>query len=346
MPGLGHVTKAQIFLESTAAYGTRVTTTGSALEVNVVGVNIDQGVVASKALYNGLSARALYQMGIKWTGKISGEVRYEGLMKLIACAFGAVPSSSGSAGTGYTHVNTVQKLSGGGVQSICMEIDEAGVYDASGDCSLISGIVIPRLKFSVAAGQGDDAILMFEADVLAKDKAAATTASYTAGVPAALVVPVFYHQGVVADLKDGTADTPGSQNVTKLSVELTNPLAERYFIASANGKNIAQPLRNGQVSVFWDLTQEFQNFNQFKAAKAFTDGELKASFLGDVIPAASGNYKLTLNSTKAKCIDYKNDIGEWGVIEATSRWQAYNDTNGPLIATLINGKATASTLGA
>lgn len=350
VPGFGHMVKANVFLEATGAYGTRVTTGGSAIEVNAQGINIDQGVVASKALYAGLSARALYQMGVKWAGRISGEVRYEGLGKLIAAAFGATPTTTGSSTLGYTHTHKVAKTAQGGMQSLCMELDEGGIYAAGGDCTLISGIVIPRFKISTTAGNGEDGIVMWEADVWAKDKTPATGASFTAVGVAAFTEPAFYHQGLDTDLKDGTATTPGTQQVTKISVEIVNPLAERYFIAqTGQGKNMAQPLRNARPDIFWELTQEFVDFSQFNAAKNFSDGELKVSFVSPTdIPSTSPakKYKITLNTTKAKCLTYTNDTNEWGIVEANSRWQAYDDTNGPLVATLLNGKATAATAGA
>lgn len=353
MIGIGSSTRLQAFLESTSAWGTRVITTGSAIEPDDINVDIDQGFIESKALYGGLSARALYQMGIKYTGRASGEFRYESLMKVLAAVMGTTPTTSGSAGAGYTHVYTVGKTSQGGLQSLCFELDEGGVYKSSGDCSLVSGVVIPRARFHVAAGQGDDAILRWETDLIAKDKVPQTTAQFTGGVTAALVQPVLYHTGVSAQLKDGTTVTAGSQNVTNIGVEISSPLADsRYVIAGPNGKNILQPLRNGRVMVEWSLEQEFQTWDQHDAAKAFTSGELKLQFdSGIVIPGASSNYLLTLNTTLAKCVAFSSRVGEWGIIKATSRWRAFHDpagspTNGPLILTLVNGKSGCAVLGA
>jgi hypothetical protein len=353
MIGLGHATKAQIFLESDAAWGTRVITTGSALELDDFALDADIGLVESRALYAGLSARALYQMGIKAAGSMALEARYEGMAKLLAMISGLRGAFVLSDTTVYTATFRVGKTAQGGVVAASLEVDEGGVYEASGDCAVATGLVVPRARFRINAGQGDDAMLRLECDLLAKDKVPQTTAQYTAGVPGASQTPVFFHESLDASFLDGTADAVAGVNVIGVEIEIVNPLTERYLIAPVS-KNMQQPLRNGRVQVNWTIRKEFTTWSAYNKAKAHTDAALKLKCQSPVSIAGSApdtKYSIEFSTTKAKALPPTHRINNWGIIEQTTRWRAYHDDtgtpdNGPLMIVVAQSKVSEDTLGA
>lgn len=352
--GAGHLSKAQIFLESAAAWGTRVITTGTQIEFDDLGTNLDSPPIESRALYAGLSARALYQMGIKVAGSIAMEARYEGLAKIVAAMMGQLGTftlTSVAVQTAVYHAGYTAQL---GLPSLSLEVDEAGIYASGGDCSVVTGIVIPRARFTVNAGQGEDAMLRMALDILAKDKTPQTTAQYTAGVPAASQTPVFFFESEDANFSDGSGDAVAGVNVTGIEIEIVNALTDNRFHIAPVSKNIKQPLRSNRVQVFWTIKKEFTSQALYLAQRNFTDGALKAKFLsGTNIPSSSPAtpYSIMFNTTKAKVVSEEHRENTFGIVEQTVRWQAYHDTagspaNGPLIVTLGQSKASEAVLGA
>lgn len=353
-PGVGHATVVQAFLEADATWGTRNTTGGTKLEVDSFKLDTQHGVARSKALYGGLSPRALYQMGVKAVGRMAGEVRYEGMAKILAAGLGERPTFAVSATSVDTGIFHIAKTAQVGKPSLSIEALEAGVVKASGDCIIGFGVLIPRLKFTVQGGLDDNAVLKYECDLLAKSKVPQSTAVFTASVPSPPISPVLFHESDSTLFLDGTGDA--TPNVVSVELEIITPLKDDRLFVSSGSKNIAQPLWNGQAQVIWRVRREFQSYSAWDAANTFADGNLRMIFKSPLtIPTSSPStpYSIDFESKKCKMTGPPSvDINEWGVIEESVEWEAYHDTtqvggidNGPLTITIKQTKDTLVTAG-
>lgn len=345
---LGHMARAQIAMETPAAWGTRVITNMTAIEADDINLSLDMGTLKSRVFHNKLGPRAIYQMGMKAVGSLGAEWRYEGMLKLLASMMGKLGTFVLTNTAVQTATYTIGKTAQGSLPSLSLELDEGGIYASGGDCALGLGILIPRVKFSINAGVGEDAILRIEADLLGKDKQYPTSAQFTAGVQAAAQLPIFFSDSLDASYLGN--ESAATANVTGFDIEIIKPLKERYFIVPAS-KNMAQPLWDDQVSVIWTIRKEFVSTSPFDASRAFTDVPLRFKFQSATsIPSSSPDtkYSLEFSSPKAKLMPVQDPrVNEFGVLEQTLTFEAYEDsTDGCLKVAAAQSKVSESSAGA
>jgi len=263
-PSIGHKSYLQIGKEST--YGTGVAATGPKLEVISADISPQIGVIDDPSLYSAVARRGIYQGGLLYGGRFSVRANYEGMLRLLE---GVLPGAS-KVGPTETTVYTYTFKEATTLNSYTFELIEGDI--ATTKCQDIYGVMFTGMTIKGTAGQGPDAMVQCDFEVIAKDKSDTQTPTGALSFPT--VYPVLFHQATTVD--DGTADPAASVRIRSFEVSFKNALSDdRYYLGSAN---IDQPLRNDFVSCEWKFTQEFQTMTLFQAAKAFTTGSPKILF--------------------------------------------------------------------
>ena len=264
VPGLGHRSYLQIGKETT--YGTAVAPTAR-FEIVSATIPPQVGIIQDASLNQAPARRAIYQGGLLYKGTFVVRVNYEGLEELFRAVFGA----TGYAGSVYSSpLNQHTYKESSILPSYTVELSIGDI--PTGKVARYVGAKLTDLTIRATAGTGNDAMLMAEVTVLAKD--AISDQNPGASLTAPAVMPVLFHQAVVAD--DGTADANSNIRMRGFELSLTQPHAEdRFYLTSVNPD---EPVRSDFLQARWRLTQEYITKTQFDAARAFTTGSPRLLF--------------------------------------------------------------------
>ena len=310
IPGLGHLAQLWIGIES--SYGDGNVNPGNTLEIVSWNVQPTIGVIPDPSLYNKSSRRALYPGGFTVRGTFVVRLNYEGLLELFRGVFGAY---SATLVGGETLVRDHVFKEGSTLPSYEIQISAGDI--PTGKVFQLLGAKLINLTVRGTAGNGNDAMLLAEFTVLAKDMVSNFTGTGIGSFPNPL--PVMFHECTTAD--DGTADASSNIRLRGIEVSLENPHTEdRYFFGS---KNIDEPLRADFLTARFRLTQEFATKTQYDAARAFTNGSPQLIFkrAGTIGNASQREFELRANS--ANLVDYSAPIESYGIIISTATWEAF-----------------------
>jgi len=398
MPGLGSLSYIQIVPEAAYGYGTPAATQ----KLEIVSANISPviGVIQDPSLYNAQSRRGIFQGGQLWRGSFTFRMNYAGLLEFLRGSFGTYTSPTVEAGV-LDH--TFKE--GSTLKTYRIEMIEGNVSNTK--CQTLVGAKFTGITVKGTAGTGNDAMIMLEVTVIAKDKLVDQTPTGALSFPS--VLPVLFHQNITTS--DGTIDggvnsvsvvncsasssttltraagnftTDGVRagmgisgtgipaNTTVVSVGTTTlvmsaaggagasltmvfltALRVRSFEVSLDSPhtedrfymgalNIDEPLRSDFIVARWRLTQEFANVNLLNAAKAFTTGAPKIIFQHGTTIGAASKREFELRSGSANLVEFSAPIEGYGVIIATSTWEAWLDgTDASALVARVRNTETA-----
>jgi len=317
-PGLGRDAYAQMGKETT--YATYATPT-SKLEIISEGIEPDIGAIDDPSLHSGVSLRGLFEGGKLYRGPIVYRATFEGILELLRGIFGGYTSALVETGVrDHTFKEAASLFS--------YSIDLAkGNIPAGKVFRILGAKYVPGTIFRVTAGQGNDAMLQIEANVLAKDKLSNQNAGASLAFPP--VLPILFHSneqaGAVMD--DGTADAIGSVRVRSVEVSLEQEHSEdRWFMLS---KNIDEPLRINHLRCRWRITQEFTTQTQFDLARTWAASGAEPSprivFQHPTTIGAASKREFELRSNKCQIVGYSNPVAGPGIIISTVTYAAFLD---------------------
>jgi len=296
-------------------YGTYIAPTAK-LEVFNFEATPEIGVIQDPSLYSQPSRRGLYQGGQFWRVRFTVRGNFDGCLELFRAVFGTYSN---------TLVDTPARdhffKEGANLNSYSPEAIVGDV--TTGKCFRVLGLKLTGVRVRGTAGLGNDAMLQFEFNGLAKDVQSNQTPTGALTFPA--VLPILYHYSGNATgiVDDGTADTGVSLRVRSFEVSLEQPHTEdRSYLQSIN---IDEPMRSDFLVARWRLTQEFTTYTQFDAAKAFTVGSPKLVFAHPTTIGSTSKREFELRSNQANLVEYSNPVEGYGVILSTATWEAFFD---------------------
>lgn len=323
--GEGRKSYIQFGLEST--WGTPVTVTNR-LEVISMDVAPDQGIIEDPSLNNSVGRRGLYQGGRLVRGTFLFRMNFTGMLKLMKSLFGVnwTPTLV-EAATSWDHIihDQLAQLS---VNSLTIEMIE-GDIDV-GKCQRLSGALFSSFTVRTVAGQGVDAMLQGEFEVLAKDIETNITPSASPAAPT--VLPIKFDHALTID--DGV--TTSGLNVRSFEVRYETPRdTERFYLGSLNP---AEFIRSEFVKATYRFSQDFQTRTAIDNLKAFTNASPQLLFRG---PALGANfYEFEVKSDKAQVTRAARPISGYGRIFLETTIQSYHDTtNGTFYMRFRNGES-------
>lgn len=244
MPGLGHKSYVQFGGKETT-YGTFVAPTKK-LEVVSFNVSPTVGVIQDASLYGGQSRRALYQGGLNYKGTFTVRLNYEGLEQLFRAAFGSYTNTVVS-GVVADHIFR----EGSALDKYSMEVVVGDV--PTGKCFRLTGVKVTGLTIKGSAGTGNDAMLMADFTIVARDMESNQnlTAATTVATISSLTISgstltrasgSFVTDGVTAGMTITSANVPVGtvvSTVSALSITMTNP--------GTNGSGLSASFSNMQA---------------------------------------------------------------------------------------------------
>jgi hypothetical protein len=314
-PGQGHKSYLQ-WGPKEATYGAFQAPTQK-LELVSSGVEIDRGVIRDPSLYAQVARRGLYPGAYLYRGPLVLRLNYEGMLEIFRGAFGSYSNALVETG-----VRDHTFKSGSLLNSYSPEIIQGDIPTTK--CFRVLGAKLPSITIRGKAGSGDDAMVMMELNVLAKDKISDVAPTASLNFPA--VLPVLYHSfglgGAVVD--DGTADAASSVRVREFEVKLEQPHTDfdRSYLGS---QTIDEPLRSDFVTATWRLTQEFTTKTQFDAARNFTEGSPRLVFQDSTVIGATSKREFELRSNRANLVNFSDPVEGYGVLISTATWEAFHD---------------------
>ena len=322
--GQGFKSYMQFGLES--VWGTGVAATNK-LEIISADVNPDMGVILDPSLNNSVGRRGLYQGGIVYRGTIVLRCNYVGLSRIMKSLFGvAGVSTNVEVAISWDNVfhDGQSQLT---VQSLTIELIEGDIL--TGKCQRLLGAIFQSCTIRGTAGQGQDAMLQVELEVVAKDKVVNFTPTAALTFPA--VAPVLTKQGLLED--DGV--TTSGLIMQSFEVQYRAPHADdRFFIGSANP---AEFIRSDFVGATWRFTQDLQTDDALEALQQFTSATPDLVFRG---PALGANfYEFEIQSLAGQITRAAHVVAGYGVVRLESTVEAFHHaTNGTFYVRFRNNE--------
>lgn len=322
--GQGYKSYIQFGLEAT--WGTGVPATNR-LEIISMDINPDMGLIMDPSLNNSVGRRGLFQGGIVYRGTIVIRCNFLGLSRIFKALFG-VDGTSTLVETAVSWDNVFHDaMTQLTVQSLTIEMIEGDIL--TGKCQRLLGAIINGCTIRGTAGQGQDAMLQVELEILAKDKVVNFTP--TAALTAPAVNPVMTKHGFTVD--DGVT----ASGIIMQSFELAYkaPHADdRFFIGSLNP---AEFIRSDFVGATWRFTQDLQTDDALEALQAFTAASPQLLFRGGALGA--NFYEFEVKSDAAQVAKTSHVVAGYGVVRLESTVEAYHHaTNGTLYVRIRNSE--------
>ena len=325
--GQGYKSYIQFGLETT--WGTGVAAT-ERLEVISMDVAPDMGLILDPSLNNSVGRRGLFQGGIIYRGNIVVRANYDGraVLRLLKAMFG-VAGTTTLVETAISWDNVFHDaMSQLTIQSLTIEMIEGDID--TGKCQRLLGAIPISWTTRVTAGQGQDAMVQWEFEFLAKDKE--TNQTPTASLTAPAVLPVLFHHGQTMD--DGVTTSGLKIRTFELRYEAPHN-ADRFYLGS---KNPDEPVRDDFLKASYRFTQAFQTRTTLDALKAFTNASPQIMFRGGALGA--NFYEFEVKSDKAQVARVSHPVAGYGIIMMDHTVEAYHDgTNGTLYTRLRNGQS-------
>ena len=316
-PGLGLKSYMQIGPKE-ATYGTFQTPTKK-LEVVSFNVAPNIGVIRDSSLSNSPSRRGLYQGGYNFKGTFVVRANYEGLLELFR---GVAGGYSHAVADTTAHDHLFKEAAA--LNSYSIEVAMGDVpTNNPGKVFRLLGAKFSGLTVRGTAGTGNDAMLMCEFTVVAKDMTSVNTPTGALAFPA--ILPILYHQATIVD--SGVSDLTGDARVRSFEFALENPLAEdRFYLGSVNAD---EPLRQDFLKATFKFTQEFTTAGQFEAARAFAVASPVLLFKHpDVIGATTKTREFELHANQANIVEFSDPVDAYGVLVSTCTLEAFLDPIG------------------
>lgn len=274
-PGLGHKSYVQFGKETT--YGTAVAATK---KLEIVSWSVPQQIatIQDSSLYSAQSRRASYQGGSLWKGTFTVRLNYVGLEELLRAVNSTYTSTQFAAAGGVTMIDHKFK-EGATLPSYTFEVVAGDI--PTGKCFRYTGAKITDLTIKGTAGTGNDAMLMADFSVVAKDCVSNVTPTSSLSYPT--VSPVLFHHAAI--LNDGTSDSSANVRLRNFTMTLAQPHAEdRFYLGNLT---IDEPVRSDFINATLAFSQEFITITQYDKARAFTTGSPRLVFRNPVATATS-----------------------------------------------------------
>jgi hypothetical protein len=336
-PGLGRDSWFQMGKETT--YGTYATPTGSRLEIISEGLEPDIGVIDDPSLYAGVSRRGIYEGGKLYRGPLVFRGTFEGQLEILRGIFGTYSNVLVETG-----VRDHTFKEGGTLASYSFDLNKGNI-PATQVFRVLGAKFVPSTTFRIGAGQGVEAMLQVESQILAKDMLAGQAIGASLTFPS--VLPILFHsdQQAGAIMDDGTADAVGVVRVRNVEVTYNQPHADdRFYMLS---KNIDEPLRDDFAVAEWRIQQEFQTKTQFDLARTWAASGAEPSpkliIQHPTTIGAASKREFEIRSNKCQIVGYSNPVAGPGVIIATVTYRAFHDTT-DVSALLVRVRNTEAAL--
>jgi tail tube protein len=323
--GEGRKSYIQFGLEST--WGTGVAATNR-LEVISMDVAPDQGIILDPSLNNSVGRRGLFQGGRVYRGTFLVRLTYQGMLKLFKALFGVTWTPTVVEGAvSWDHIihDQLAQLT---VHSLTIEMIEGDI--GTGLCQRLLGTVITSLTVRAVAGQGQDAMLQAEFEVLAKEKETGATPTGALSFPS--ILPALYHHALTID--DGV--NVSGNNVRSIEVRYEAPhAADRFYLGTVNP---AEFIRDDFVKATYKFSQDFQNITALANLKSFANASPQLIFRGGALGA--NFYEFEMKSDKAVVARQSTPVAGYGVITMETTIEAYHDaTLGTFYCRFRNGES-------
>lgn len=329
-PGRGHRSYVQIGTEASWGAGGAATVKLELLEDTL---QLRNDPIRDPSLYDARARRAIYPGPYYVSGGLKFRGNAEGLLQVfraILPAYTATPVVGDTAVIDHLFKESASLTP----PSLVVESIRGAV--PSGQCFKSTGIMLSNVTIAGKAGAGADGMITVAAQAIGKDMA---TAAPTSALSFPAVSPFIYHQAQT--ITDGSGTSQADLRVRDFELSYGTPLDEtRDYIGSPNRD---QALPNDFVSPTWRLTQEFNDANLFGALKTWTAGALKFIFQRPETIGTSHKRELEIRSGTAQLLEYAPPVRAYGIIIATSSWEAVQDpTDGS--STVIRVRSTESAL--
>jgi len=213
----------------------------------------------------------------------------------------------------------------------CTTTSGSPVVTTTGDF-LTSGVKVGMGVTGTGVPAGTKVLRITSATSLTLGDSAGATVNATASGTVTLtftldfpyIWPLLAKQAITVNNGVDSASYPGGAlRVRSWKVTITNTLAERLYLGSANPD---QPSPNDFLSVMWEMTEEYQSLKAYQAARLFTDTAPKLIFEDPTTVGAvpsKRQFELRSNKCKAK---YSLPVPGYGMLLATVTHKAYYDT--------------------
>lgn len=322
--GQGYKSYIQFGLES--VWGTPVAATNR-LEVISMDVNPDMGLIMDPSLNNSVGRRGLFQGGIVYRGTILIRCNFQGLSRIIKALMGVAGTSTvveGAVSWDQVFHDAQAQLT---VQSLTVEMIEGDIE--TGKCQRLAGAIINGMTVRGVAGQGQDAMLQLELEIIAKDKVVNFTP--TGALSAPTVNPVLTKYGLTVD--DGVTTSGLIMRSFELAYRAPHS-DDRFYLGAPNP---AEFIRSDFVGATWRFTQDLQTDDALAALQAFTAASPQLIFRGAALGA--NFYEFEIRSDAAQVARAAHVVAGYGVVRLESTVEAYHHaTNGTLYLRFRNNE--------
>lgn len=324
---IGQGFKSYIQFGTEAVWGTAVAATNR-LEIISMDVSPEMGVILDPSLNNSVGRRGVFQGGIVYRGNIVMRANYQGMSRIFKHVLGVAGTSTvveGSVSWDNVFHDAQAQLTPN--RSMTIEMIEGDIE--TGKAQRLVGAVVESCTIRGTAGQGSDAMLQIELEVVAKDKVVNFTPTGALSAPA--VNPVMTKQGFTVD--DGV--TTSGLFVRSFELAYRAPTdAERFYLGSVNP---AEFVRDDFVGATWRFTQDLQTDDALAALQAFTPASPQLIFRGGTLGA--NFFEFEIRSDAAQVARASHVVAGYGVVRLESSIESYHHaTNGTLYVRFRNGE--------
>ena len=310
---IGEGRKSYIQFGQEAAWGTGVAATDR-LEVISIDVGPEQGIILDPSLNNSVGRRGVFQGGTLYRGTFVVRMNYSGLEKLFSCLLGVAGTSTiDGAGPAYDHLlhdGMAQET----VKSLTIELIEGDIEP--GLCQRLLGCTFTSCTIRGTAGQGQDAMLTAEFEVLAKDKVVGFTPTGALVAPA--VNPILFHHGTTMD--NGVV----ASNLLMRTIEVRYEAPHASDLFFFGSRNPAEFIRDDFVKATYRFTEALQTTDVLEALQQFTNATPRMLFTAGTL-APSGTYEFEIKSEKGTVSRASHPVSGYGTIYLESTVEAYHD---------------------
>lgn len=325
---IGQGYKSYIQIGTEAVWGTGVAAT-KRYEIISMDVNPEQGTILDPSLNNSVGRRGVFQGGIVYRGNIVMRMNYRGMPFIFKHILGVAGTSTLVAGSTYDHVLHDAQTQLSPNRSMTIEMIEGDIM--TGKCQRLLGAVVEAATIRGTAGQGSDAMLQVELELVAKDKVVNFTPTGALVAPA--VDPVMTKQGFTVD--DGVTVSGNLMRSFEINYRCPND-AERFFVGSLNP---AEFVRDDFVGATWRFTQDLQTDDVLEALQQFTPTTPDLLFRGGA--SGANFFEFEVKSDASQLSRASHIVGGYGVVRLESAIESYHHaTNGTMYIRFRNEETT------
>lgn len=157
------------------------------------------------------------------------------------------------------------------------------------------------------------------------NNAGAVSGTLAFGLQFPALLPVLFHSDNIGSTINNGVLEDGTIRVRSFEVALENALADdRFYFGSTT---IDEPIRNDFLTSRWTFEEEFQSWDSFARAKAFTDTTPKMILSASPTIGTGIRREFELRSKKAKYVEQGAPTEGYGIILQRTVQEAYHDTS-------------------